>query len=676
MSKKLRNILEIGAVRMRIKKIKFKNYRQLRETELNLEKNNSNDLHLVIGKNGTGKTNILNAVNWCFYNDEPNLTIEQQRLPILNTNVINDINKESKYKEVSVEILMESDSIDYSFTRTAVFIVSKTDKPINERAIHESTRFEIEVIDKDERGSNIRTYEYQDAEDFVENLIPKSVRDFYYFDGERLDNYFREATSKNIKHSIFILSQIELLERLDFRVGNILRDYTREAVDRNPAIEKFHNDISIIQNDLEEVDLEITECIHEINKAKDEIGKCNEKLTGLPNTRELEVSREQLKESKEHKTNRLKEKIEEKNNIIFEDGIKIMLFPVIRETLNIIKEKRKKNEIPPNIKSEVLEEIMEKGFCKVCGRELDKGSRIEITKLIKEKRIVSEVGHKLEDIEDYLRMFSNSIESYLPNLRKVSEDIKELNMDLEGIGNEITLIDKKLSGYNIKDINISINTRNVNEKLFTNKTEYLGVLKNRKKRNSIKLIGAEKLLEKELKKQDETLEVREKILFCKNLLNVLRKTKSKMIALTRKEIGEKTKEIFFDLIWKKGDFKDVFVDEDYMINLIDRYGNPCLGAISRAEKLLLSLSFTYALHDVSGFNSAFVIDTPVSPTDDLNRENLGKTFAQISKEKQLLLLFIPTEYSAEISKTLDSVASNKFETRFSNETKETTLEAI
>jgi len=629
---------------MRIKKIKFQNYRQLRKTELNLEKNTSNDLHLIIGKNGTGKTNILNAVNWCFYNDEPNLTIKQQRLPILNTNIINDVKKESEYKEVIIEILMESDAIDYIFKRTAGFRVFKNGKPINERALHEGTRFEIEVIDKDERGSNIRVYKNQDAEDFIENLIPKSVRDFYYFDGERLDNYFREATSENIKHSIFILSQIELLERLDNRLSSILKDYTREAVDCNPAIEKYQTEIIKFQKELDDIESEISECVSEINKAKDEIERCNNELKGLPNTKDLEERRKLLKELKEHKTTRLKEKKEEKDSI------------------NIILEKRKKKEIPPNIKNDLLEEILEIGFCKICGRELDKDSRVKIKKLIEEKKIVSVVGHKLEDIEDYLNIFLNNIVSYLPNLKKITTDIKEINIDLENIDREIIGIDKKLSGYKIDKINNFINTRMINEKLLTGKTESHGVLKNRKTKALVDLTGSEKLLEKELKKQDETLD--------------LKKSKLKMINRTRKEIGEKTKQIFFDLIWKKGDFKDVFIDEDYMINLIDRYGNPCLGAISRAEKLLLSLSFTYALHDVSGFSSAFVIDTPVSPTDDLNRENLGNTFCQISKEKQLVLLFIPTEYSNEISKTLDPIASNKFETRFSTETKETTLEVL
>ena len=210
--------------------------------------------------------------------------------------------------------------------------------------------------------------------------------------------------------------------------------------------------------------------------------------------------------------------------------------------------------------------------------------------------------------------------------------------------------------------------------MLTDKTENLGVLKNRKSRALVNSVFNEKQLEDELKKQVKMQLVTKKIILCKELLEVIRKSKANLMDSTRKEIGQKTKDIFLELLWKKGDFLDVFIDENYMMILIDLFGSPCLGAISRAEKLLLSLSFTYALHQVSGFNSAFVIDTPVSPTDDLNRENLGKTFANISLDKQLILLFIPTEYSKEISKILDPLASNKFITNFSMDTKDTILE--
>jgi AAA15 family ATPase/GTPase len=75
---------------MRIEKIIAKNYRQFKEIEILLNKKPDNDLHIAIGRNGTGKTNILNAINWCLYGDEPHLSRDSQQLPFLNLKSIEE----------------------------------------------------------------------------------------------------------------------------------------------------------------------------------------------------------------------------------------------------------------------------------------------------------------------------------------------------------------------------------------------------------------------------------------------------------------------------------------------------------------------------------------------------------------------------------------------------------
>ena len=95
-----------------------------------------------------------------------------------------------------------------------------------------------------------------------------------------------------------------------------------------------------------------------------------------------------------------------------------------------------------------------------------------------------------------------------------------------------------------------------------------------------------------------------------------------------------------------------------------------------AERELLALSFTLALHKVSGFDSPILIDTPVARVSDQHRENLGKIFLKVSQIKQVILLFTPSEYSKDISSLLDANASNRFNIRLSPDEKEAKVEVL
>ena len=85
----------------------------------------------------------------------------------------------------------------------------------------------------------------------------------------------------------------------------------------------------------------------------------------------------------------------------------------------------------------------------------------------------------------------------------------------------------------------------------------------------------------------------------------------------------------------------------------------CLGSCSAAERALLALSFTLALHKISGFETPLVIDTPISRVSDKNRENFANVLKQVSLKKQIIFLFTPSEYSDEISLIFENITATK-----------------
>ena len=109
---------------------------------------------------------------------------------------------------------------------------------------------------------------------------------------------------------------------------------------------------------------------------------------------------------------------------------------------------------------------------------------------------------------------------------------------------------------------------------------------------------------------------------------------------------------FTNLLWKKDAFMKVEILEDYKFRLLDNYGNQTLGSCSAAERALLALSFTLALQKVSMHDSLLFIDTPIGRVDEDNRINFIKTLCDISKKKQVILTFTPTEYDNNVSSAL------------------------
>jgi DNA sulfur modification protein DndD len=655
---------------MRIENVKLQNYRQYRDLEFSFNKKYTNDLHFFIGKNGTGKTNLLNAITWCLYGEESHLSKNSELLPILNLNSLKEAKEDDK-RDVNVQVTFNiGNNRKIVFIRKAEYRIYKNKK----EPIRQSTDFEAIILDA---SKDPVTLNKDEAEARVERFVPSQIKDFFFFDGERLDNYFKAATAQNIRHAIFIISQIELLEnRLEQRLENVLNELRRDAGKSNPQIEKLAALLEEKGLELTSVDNRIFECKNSILQAKGIIENCSEKLQKMPDVVKLEDERIGLKSSTKHKKEILEEKIKEKEDLLFEFGKAIMLWPAIEKSIGIIIDKRNKQEIPPPIETNILIEIIKNNHCKICDRDLDNASEEAVNKLINELKLTSEIAKQLNEMDNPLNRLKDRIKQFKDRMRIITHEVTNYEKELESIQKRIDNIDKELSGYNSEKIKNWVNQRTTFQKIHDDKIREQSLLTAKKENLEKELQDLRQSFDDELKKEKRSAQLKKHIKFCAKALDVVSKTKVLIMNETREKIESETKDIFFKLIWKKETFKDINITDDFDINLIHAMGFPCLGSISAAERELLALSFTLALHKISGFDSPILIDTPVSRVSDEHRENLGSVFSNISNHKQIILLFTPAEYSQDISKSLDQIASTKYRFHLTKDEKEVKLEEI
>ena len=655
---------------MRVESILLKNYRQFKNVEILFNKKHDNDMHIIIGKNGTGKTNILNAINWCLYGDEPHLAKDSQRLPILNLSSIQKAN-DGEDKEVAVEIHVRTENNrNIIFTRKDVYRIYKNENNLK----RQNTDFEVTV--DDEKGNN-EIFNDDEADLYVERFVPRAIRKFFFFDGERLDSYFREASSEHIRHSIFIISQIDLLEnKIEHRVNDILKEFRRKAGRANPKIKETVNLLEEKKSKLESVEEQIEKCGEEILTAKVGIRECGEKLTRTPDLENLEKERLQLKSSKKHNKNIWKEKVKEKQDLLFESGKIIMLWPTIKTSIKTIEEKRKSKEIPPSIESSLLKKVLEDKICNICGRKLNDDSEKHVINLLRKIKLSSNIARQLHDMGIPLHLFREKTKQFEEKIKVITHEVENYEKELEKIEKKMNQIDKKLIGYNAEKIKEWVEQRKKYEEQLDKNQRYLGRLEGKKNDLEEKIYNLEKRFEDETKKEKKVSNLKKQINFCNISLDIIKKTKEIIMNEIREQIEAETKYIFLQLVWKKKTFKDISISENYDINLIHSMGYDCLGSVGAAERELLALSFTLALHRITGFDSPILIDTPVARISDVHRENFGKVFSKICNNKQIILLFTPDEYSKDISRILDVESSNRFNLKLLSDENETKLEVL
>lgn len=658
---------------MRFEKIVLKNYRQFKNVEISFDRKSANDLHVFIGLMGTGKTNLLNAICWCLYGNEPYLSKDSQQLPRVNLKAIENA-KPGEDIEVYAEVWTETEARNYYiYKRRETYRVYKEHEKRN--VYPQSEDFEVEYIDE-EGNMKIFGDVKEELRSYVERFLPESIREFFFFDGERLDRYFKEATAENVRNAIFKISQLDVLDTIGERIDKILSEIRKEAGKMNPKIEETRERLEQKKSALNEIERRINECREQISKAKTKIKELQEEIARLPDVDYLETERARLKSKYKEKMSFLNEKIREKRRLLVDYSKIILLWPAIEKTLKIIKDKRKNREIPPNIDKNMLEDILKKEICSVCGRRLDEYSKRHVEQLVKEVKITSETARELLQTENLLGQFKDRVKMFEEKNVELTREITQYEQDLAEISRKISEIDKKLLGYDVQKIkNLHQSLRDW-EQIYEMNEQRLGMLRKEKEQLEKEYNELNEQLDKELKMEKKAEKLKMQIDFCRETLDALRTIKDTIMTQTREEIQKKTREIFFNLIWKRATFNDVTIRSDYSIGLIHQMGYDCLGTISGGERETLTLAFTLALHEVSGFNCPIVVDRPLAMVSGPPRRNIVDVFSKVSRNKQIILFFTPDDYSPDIGEILDRTASNKFSLNMSEDEKETNIEVL
>lgn len=649
---------------MILDKVIINNYRQYRHAEIEFANNINKNFTIIQGTNGAGKTTLLNALSWCLYNEEIHDYGDEAAMGLCN-NKSAFMASEGEKIEVSVQIEFTDDGKYLAFKRSREFIKRGNNliPAIN------STNFQ--VFKEDNAGNII--VEENDVYT-IERKIPKEIEDYFFFDGARLSEYFQENSNNNIKDSVFVLSHLNLLNNAFNNLSNVKTKYIKDLKNKAPNLGEAAEKVLYYEAELEQAEKDLISYNDNIELAKGKIEEITEKLRAKK-AYDVEQDMERYKYlNKEINTlnNRLYGKnglVQNRINKVLKKYPYVLSYNYAKQFEDLGEEYRKKGYIPPKYKRSFLQDLLDEGIC-ICGADLkdDNEHRQHLERLLE---LTNPITDKSEEVTVALANVKRNIledsTDFKDKFIKRYRDIKKLTDQKEELVEERQTIKAKLDANPYEEI----------QKLNAELTDY----ENQKSQFERKIVVTENQipnLKKQLgywrqqqAKEDalavECSEIREKIALCDELIEAAKNTYQNMSDNIRNNIQEFTKDKFDKILWKKNEFVDIRINENYEVFIKNKIGfEERPGDLSDGEKISLGLCFMYALHKYSGFELPIIMDTLLGPIGVEIRKNMATFLPHLVENKQTVLLVTGSEYTEDFRNILFDHIGKEYTIEWSN----------
>jgi DNA sulfur modification protein DndD len=347
---------------MELERLSFSNFRQFYgRQELEFSQNEARNVTVIHGANGSGKTTILNAFLWLFY-DEVTLPRPGQ---IPNERALAEAGVNGTV-EVEVSLAFDHDGRSYTATRTKEY--TRGSGGLSSSITDE--RLSVEYVDED--GNHKRR---GNPEDTLNNIMPERLREIFFFDGETIDQLSALGGQEKIQTAIQNIMGLTILERAERHLEKAQKRFEEEASTHgSDKLSELYTERSELEGQKESREEELADIESSKSEAEEERSNVNRRLSELEGSRGLQEERESLEDDIEGLEEDIVTIESEIASRISDDGYVPFAMPALEETAQMLREKRQRGEIPTEIKSQFVEDLLDIQEC-ICGRGLTPGTQ-------------------------------------------------------------------------------------------------------------------------------------------------------------------------------------------------------------------------------------------------------------------------------------------------------------
>lgn len=646
---------------MKLERMTLTNFRQFYgEQSISFSTHKDRNVSIINGAMGAGKTSLHRALIWCLYGHWD----ESSRGEIVNKRGLSEVPINFKI-ETKVQLVFTHVGERYVATRAlqAIRVSEETWEPVGESSFN---------LTKISFGGQYETV--RNAENYVEFILPSNVSQYFFFDGEQIDEFAKPGHEDKVKSAVRNVLKIEVLERARTHLAAVAKDYQRDL----KALASGKLQILLAaqtraQDQLEEEQRILGELRTERLAAERQLEEIDDRLGQIESIRDLEEQRKQVNLKlavSEQQRKDLWAEIRDLTNLSFVQ----LASPVLAKATRLLDEKRERGEIPPGIREQFIQDLINRGEC-ICRRPIIEGSEEyhHLTQLL-QKSVSTYLTNTVIQCAADLRSLLASSGDILQQIRTKMKKKAEIDDEIDSLNQELEQISDYLKGFDYEEVRSLEKKRKEYEQ---QKYSLVGEIGHKEERIELlrKAIDDNK---SSIDKANVSEKKGKRLQRCLSLTNRAYDAVDKMCDVfaseMRQRIRKEAKDIFQKLVWKESQFQDVSLNDDYRLEVFDRWGLPARKELSAGERQVLSLAFITGMSKVAGEEAPLVMDTPFGRLSSAPRESITRHIPEIPD--QLILFVTDEELHGQARKNLEPRIAAEYELQFDQDTGSTIIRQL
>lgn len=448
---------------MRLQSIELTNFRQFKDEKIQFAIDKNQNVTLIMGDNGSGKTSLAQAFFWCFYG-----TNSFQDKILLNRFVANNMIPNQK-EMVCVRVYLEHKQEEYCVVRQQEYTKQYNDSLKPQNSI-------LAISKKDKNGNRMwlgtgKTESLKNIEltNTINDIMPQDLSKYFFFDGEKIETLSKEISSgrksNNFVEAVNSLTGLKatrnalnhLNPKLKGSVIGKLEDEYIGGSDRK---------IAELAEEIKRLKSEWQSAYDDINSADESIKSNDLYIEELENKIKTYAEAENLQRTKTNRQNELKEHKRRKYQSlsrIYDNLNRDNLFDrficewPVKEALVILSNSDVSGKDIPKLHGDTIKYLLKQKQC-ICGTILEENSKEwkvleNLINYLPPESISTSIGNFIKRMKDKYQekvYLLNDARSDFASILTLDEQISQC---LE----EIDEIDKKLNG---KDVSREVNRLN------------------------------------------------------------------------------------------------------------------------------------------------------------------------------------------------------------------------